>query len=124
MSNIIRPIVQLIVPKFLQCGLRAQFLCPKLGPRPTEAIGPGLIPLCSIQSPLGMQFYSVYLTIHYQRLAQSTHLGRERYCLRMLHLGCQTSLLGWEPIPKPLLPLLTKHPLKNNGIGPPSPLIT
>ena len=37
---------------------------------------------------------------------------------------CRTSHLRWEPIPKPLLTLPTKHPFKGNGIGPPCPLIT
>ena len=44
-----------------------------------------------------------------------------RYCLG--EYRCQTSLLGWELVPKPLFPLPTKYPLKGNGIGPPCPLI-
>ena len=120
----------------LLCGPRAQSLCLKLGPRLAEAMGPNLIPLCSIQSPLGMQFYSVYLTVHYQRPTWPIHLGRERYCSRMLYLGCL--ILPWGislsnvslrvgtsfKVPKPLLLLPTKHPLKSNDIGPLSLLIT
>ena len=46
-----------------------------------------------------------------------------RYCLGEYH--CQTALLRQELVPMPLLPhpLPTKHPLKNDGIRPPFPLI-
>ena len=53
--------------------------------------------------------------------ARGCYISTTWYCLREYH--CRTSLLGWEPIPKPLLLLPTRHPLKSNGIGPPCPLI-
>ena len=36
---------------------------------------------------------------------------------------CWTSLLGWELVPRPLLPFPTKQPLRDNGIGPSLALI-
>ena len=55
-------------------------------------------------------------------IARGYYVLATRYCPG--EYRCRTSFLRWESVPKPLLPLLTRHPLKGNGIGPPCPLIT
>ena len=53
-------------------------------------------------------------------IARGCYVSVAQYCPRKYR--CRTSPLRWELVPKPLLPLLAKHPLKGNGIGPPCPL--
>ena len=55
-------------------------------------------------------------------IAQGYYISAVQYYPGEYH--CQTSLLGWEPFSKPLLPLPTKHPFKSNEIVPSCTLIT
>ena len=55
-------------------------------------------------------------------IAWGYYILATRYCPGEYHYWM--SLLRWESVPKPLLLLPTKHPLKGNGIGLPCPLIT
>ena len=54
-------------------------------------------------------------------VAQWYHVSAARYCLGECRY--RTVFLKWEPVPMPLLPLPTEHPLKDDGIGLPFALV-
>ena len=94
------------------------------GPRPRAAIldlrhvGPAILaqtPRGTIRALLG------HLHPKQECDCLGIHVSAAQYSLR--EYRCQTSFRRWKPVPMPLLPLPTKHPLRHNGIGPAFPLI-